>query len=826
MKLLQVHDKVACVGKDFQCSYAELLEQVHRYAGVFSEDSCSKIAIFSENRIEWVYALYAGWKNGSTVVPIDFMAPPDEVRYILEDCRPQILFASRENAAELRDMLTQLSYDLTLLIFEDLGTQLEAIDPEIASTFLEREKDDTAMIIYTSGTTGSPKGVMISFDNIAANAESISEDVKIYTPEQRVLILLPLHHVYPLMGTLIVPLYVGATCVFSPSMASEDIMATLQNHEVTLFLGVPRLFHLIRKNIKEKIEAHWLTRSLFKVAESLDSPAFSRMVFKKVHQRFGGKIQHMPCGGAAIDPDVARDYKTLGFDLLTGYGMTEAAPLISFTHPGAWKSGASGQVLANNEVRIIDGEITIKGRNVMQGYYNRPEESAEVIRDGWLHTGDLGYVDAENFLFVTGRKKEIIVLPNGKNINPMEIERKILDDYPVVKEIGVCMLDGLLHAVVYPNFSVMQEHGIHHIEEYIRWDVLDPYNHSVSPAKKILKFTIVKEELPKTRLGKLRRFQLPDITKKDRPDSGPIEEPDFQEYRLLKEFLQKQTDQPISPSDHIEIDLGLDSLDKISFLTFLKSTFGVELKDDELMHHFTVQQLAEHIRERKVKIETEGVNWHTILNENIHVELPRGSVWHVPGNRLTGLVGRLYFKMTVSGTEYIPNTPCIFTPNHQSFLDPFLISRFFKGALLKRTYFYAEERHFRKRWLQIFADKANVIIMDLNRDLKQSLQKMATVLRKGKNVLIFPEGARTRDGYLAEFKKTFSILSVELSVPIVPVVLIGAYDAMPKGSHWPKFRQEIQLRFLPPIPPSKGMSYEELTAKVYQQIKAELGDLP
>ncbi len=820
---LQAYDKPALTGKDFEISYSELLSCVHSYAGLFSAEKCSKVAIFSENRVEWVYAFYAGWKNACTVIPIDFMATPDEVQYILEDCQPEILFTSSEKAAELQEMLPQLSSELTLLVFEDIQQQAENREEAPLAGFPEGDNDKTGMIIYTSGTTGSPKGVMISFDNILANAESITEDVKIYTPEQRVLVLLPLHHVYPLMGTLIIPLYSGGTCVFSPSMASEDIMATLQNYGVTIMVGVPRLFHLIRKSIKEKIDAHWLTRSVFKLAESIDSPAFSRVIFKKVHQKFGGKIQYMPCGGAAIDPDAARDYKTLGFDLLTGFGMTEASPMISFTRPGTWKSGASGQVLPKNEVRIVDGEITAKGRNVMQGYYNRPEETAEVIKDGWLHTGDLGYVDDENFLFVTGRKKEIIVLPSGKNINPNEIETKIVNTFAVVKEIGVFMHDGLLQAVIYPNFSVMQEQGIHHIEEHIRWDVLDPYNQSVSPAKKIMKLTVVKEELPKTRLGKLKRFELPELTKKAKPDLSQIKEPDFQEYRIIKKFLQTQTEHDIFSSDHIEIDLGLDSLDKISFLTFLNSTFGVEMKDEEMMHHFTVQQLAEHIQERKVKIETEDVNWHDILNEEIEVELPRGSALHAPGNALSGFFWGRYFRMSVSGLEYIPTTSCIFAPNHQSSIDPFLITRFFEGSLLRRCYFYAEERHFRKRWLQIFADKANVIIMDLNRDLKQSLQKMATVLRKGNNVLVFPEGVRTRDGHLADFKKTFAILSVELNVPIVPIVLMGVYDAMPKGSHWPKFRQEIRIHFLPPVQP-EGMSYETLTEEVSQRIKTELGE--
>ncbi len=820
---LRNHDKCALIWKEQHISYHELLTQVCGYATLLPEQT-TKVAICSENRMEWVYAFYAAWKNSCIAVPIDFMATTDEIVYILEDCRPEVLFCSRDKEDEIRQLLPELSYDIHVLVFEDVEPTLSSAErSELPEPFLEYELDATAVIIYTSGTTGSPKGVMISFDNILANAESITEDVPIYTSEQRVLVLLPLHHVFPLVGTLIVPLYSGGTCVFSPSMRSEEIMDTLQQHGVTMIVAVPRFYNLIRKSIKDKIDAHAVTRALFRLAASLDSPGFSKVIFKKVHQKLGGKIQFMPCGGAALDNEVARDFKTLGFDVLAGFGMTEAAPMISFTHPGTLKIGASGQILPKNEVRIVDGEITAKGRNIMQGYYNRPEETADVIKDGWLHTGDLGYVDDEGYLFVTGRKKEIIVLPNGKNINPEEIESKILNSFEVVNEIGVFMYEDLLHAIIFPNFQKMKEQGIHHIEKYIRWDVIDPYNHSVSPAKKIMKFTVVKEELPKTRLGKMKRFLLPSLIAKVVRDTPHANDPDFPEYQMIKTFLSDQTQHEIYPDDHIEIDLGLDSLDTISFHAFLQSTFGVEVKDEEIMHHFTVQELAEHVRKSKVKMAIEGVNWNNILHEDVDVELPHPSSTHVLGNRIAAFLFGRYFQFSGSGVEHIPASPCIFAPNHQSAIDGFLISRFFDADVLKRTYFYAEERHFRRRWLQKFARNHNVIIMDVNHQLKQSLQKMAVALKSGNNIVIFPEGARTRDGRLAEFKKTFAILSVELQVPIVPVVLQGAYDAMPKGRKLPEYRQKISVDFLPPVFPGH-LDYDAVTEKVYLSIKSHLGE--
>ena len=821
MKSLQQHDKLALIWKEQQISYAQLLTNVARYAALFQADHCEKVAIYAENRPEWIYAFYAAWRNHGMAVPVDFMATAEEVAYILEDCQPEIIFCSQEKAADAQAAVQKLSYAPKLLVFEAVAETLrEAAAPQEID-FIERDDAETAVIIYTSGTTGSPKGAMLSFDNLAVNIEGVSQDVPIYTAAQRVLALLPLHHVFPLMGTIVIPLAVGATVVFASSMAAEDILAALQKYGVTMIVGVPRLYNLFRKGIKTKIESSALARTLFKLAEYVDSPAFSKLLFNTVHQKFGGKIQYMICGGAAIENEVARDFKTLGFDVLAGYGMTEAAPMISFTRPGTLKIGASGNPLPKNEVKIVEEEIVAQGRNVMQGYYHRPAETAALIQDGWLHTGDLGHLDAEGFLFVTGRKKDIIVLPNGKNINPEEIEFKILKQFETIREIGVFMHEGILQAVIYPDFQKLDAQGVHQIGDHLRWDVIDKYNHAASPAKKIGKFTVVKQELPKTRLGKLRRFQLPALAVADVVDRTPPPEPDYPEYQMIKQFLAEQTGKPIYADQHVEIDLGLDSLDKVSLLTFLQATFGVEMVDEEMNQRLTVEKIAEYVREKKVKMESEGVNWHTILHEPVQVTLPTSSPVHIPVVTLVRFLLNGYFELTATGLENLPQTPCILAANHQSYLDGLIITCFFDAQLVKKSYFYADERHFHKPWQKLFAEQHNVIIVDINRQLKLSLQKMAAVLKSGRNMVIFPEGARTRDGKVAEFKKTFAILSRELNIPIVPVVLQGAYEAMPIGKTLPKFRQAIQVTFLPPIFP-EALSYDALTEKVSQRIKEHL----
>jgi long-chain acyl-CoA synthetase len=816
MKCLHRSGSTALISGTLTLTYDELFNRIDSYSVLLPERRSSCVAIFSENRPEWIYALYAGWKNGCAVVPIDSAAPHDEIAYIVEDCKPETIFCSRQKLPEVGKALESVSYTPGILVFEECGDFSET-DPVPGFDELERSDDETALIIYTSGTTGSPKGAMLSFGNMLANVEAVSREVPIFTSDARALVLLPIHHVLPLGGTIVAPLAVGGTCVFSPSMAPEDILDTLQSHGVTVIVAVPRFFHLIMKGIREKIGGSFFARSLFALAKKLDSPRFSKIVFRKVHRRFGGRIRSLICGGAAIDDDVARDFKALGFDLLTGYGMTETAPLISFTRPGTLRIGASGQISPVNEVKIDEGEIVVRGRNVMKGYFNRPDETAAMIRGGWLYTGDLGYIDPDGFVFVTGRKKDIIVLPNGKNVNPEEIESKVLASFDAVREIGVCLHEGMLHAVMLPDFSRLSELGVHAVEEYFRWEVIGEYNQTAASSKKIMKFTLVKEELPRTRLGKIRRFRLHELIVKPVEPVSAHPEPEDQVYLKIRNFLAAQTEKSVFPGAHLEIDLGMDSLDKVALSSFLYSSFGVKVGDEELLQYATVGEILKYVERTKVKIEEEDADWASILHADVGTGLPRCSGLHVPLGRMIRLLFRLYFRMQVTGWENIPDHPFLLVSNHQSYLDGLVVGTSLDVKVAGRLFFYASEQTFRKAWQRDFITRHNVILVDINRNLKLSLQKMAGVLKKGDSLIIFPEGGVTRDGKMLPFKRTFAILSRELGVPIVPVALSGTFQAMPRGQRFPKFRQAIRVEFLPPVFPEEE-NYDELVERVRKLI--------
>lgn len=818
---LKNYDKTALKWKDQEVSYTELLENAVYYSTLFPKKA-ERILIFSENRLEWIYSFYGSWRNNCTVIPVDYLSTVEEVTYIVQDCLPDIVFCSREREVIFKKVLEAIDYSPQVIVYEDVMAPAGDTGEEVTENNSDAGAlDDTALIIYTSGTTGDPKGVMLSHENVLANVEAVSIGVPIFSIDERVMLLLPLHHIFPLLGSLVAPISVGATIAMSPSLQPADIISTLQDNRISIIIGVPRLYKTICKGIIDKINQKKIARLLFSFAEKVGSQSLSKFLFKTVHQKFGGNLKYLVCGGAALDPDVGRNFTTLGFEILEGFGMTEAAPMITFTRPGAVTIGSAGTAMICTEIEIRDGEIVAKGKNIMQGYLNRPEETADVLKDGWLYTGDLGRLDDEGRLFITGRKKEIIVLASGKNINPVLVEQKLEKLTDCINEVGVFVKDDILQAVIQPDFQKIRAKEVTEIDDFFRWKIIDTYNKTVSSSKRILKFTLVDEELPKTRLSKLRRFQLPEMVGKRQERKSNAEQPDFEEYLIIKGFIERQSKKEIFPDDHLEIDIAMDSLDQVSLLAFLKSTFGVELSEEKLMSHQTVRLLSEFILEKKEKISVELVNWQEILKEKVDLTLPKTWITANVFRSCSKFFFKVYFRFKGDGQEHLPDTPCIIAPNHQSFYDGLFVASFLKGRFFKNTYFYAKQKHVKNPFVRFLADRNNVIVVDLNSGLKESIQKLAEVLKKGKNIMIFPEGTRSVDGTVGDFKKLFAILSKELNVPIVPVTINGAYQALPAGTLIPRPLCPISVSFQEPVFPADH-SYESLTEKVYQDVRGGL----
>lgn len=815
--MIELRNKTALIVGEEQISYQELLSKTTQFSNQYKISSQDRVVILSENRKGWVYAFYSIWAQQGIPVPVDFLSSSSEVAYIINDCKPSVIWVSKERYGILEGALAQITHRPNIFLIDDFENQ--ALTHEQPAK-IEYQEQQTAFIIYTSGTTGSPKGVMLSFKNILVNIKAIAVDFKIYHEGQRTMMLLPLHHIFPLLGTMVMPLNTGGTVAISPSMVSSDILNTLQKNKITIIIGVPRLYAAIYKGISDKIAQSAIARGLFWLARKVDNPGFSRVIFKSVHQKFGGAIDFLVSGGAALDPEVGAGFKTLGFEILEGYGMTEAAPMISFTRPGKVKIGATGLPLPGIQLNFVDGEIVAKGENIMQGYYNKPEETAQVLKDGWLYTGDLGYLDELGNLVITGRKKEIIVLSNGKNINPVEIEESLSRHASLIKEIGIYQDKDQLKGIVVPADNLDKNMTDEELEQKIRVEVMNPYNSSVAPYKKVANFSLYHQELPRTRLGKLQRFKLAELKDEGVKDRAPLVEPNTEEYRIIKNFIEKEKNCSLRPNDHIESDLGLDSLDKVGLQVFLQSTFGIDMEMEQLVAFPSVEALAAWVSERRTRMEVERVDWKKILREKVSLPLPRTWFTGRIFVKTSKLFFKLYFGLKAKGLERIPDGPVILAPNHQSFFDGLFVASFLKGKTIKNTYFYAKDKHVKPAWLRFMANRHNIIVMDLN-NLKDSIQKMGEALKSKKNLIIFPEGTRTVNGQLGEFKKTFAILSKELNIPIVPVSIKGAYEALPKGSFFPRPFRKVQVEFLDPIYPNKN-TYEAIAENVQRSIESNM----
>ena len=809
--------KTAFIYKGREIPYREVIENVGSFANLLSVMPDERVVIFSENRPEWVYSLFAIWRRGAIAVPVDFMSTPEEVAYILKDCTPKAGFCSNQTYERLKKAKDLAGIPLEIINFEEVPL------PAPFEGVFHREAEDTALILYTSGTTGDPKGVMLTFKNLKSNIKGIAE-AGIASSEDSTLAILPFHHSYPLMVTLLVPLHIGATVVFLDRLTPEDILEKLNTYRISILVGVPRLYNLLHRRIRERIEESTLAKLLFKLMEKIESKDLRKKVFKKAHEAFGGNLRFMVSGGAKLDLQVAKDLETLGFTVIEGYGLTETSPIVTFNPPEAVKLGSVGLPIKGVQVKISEeGEVLVKGPNVMKGYWNRPEETSKAIREGWLRTGDLGYMDEEGYLYITGRKKEIIVLGTGKNVNPEEIENLLLKESPVVKEAAVLELDGRLVALIVPDVDKATELKIVNLSEYLKWEVVDKVNRRLPEWKRITSFKVLKDELPKTRLGKLRRFLLPDIYRRaeEEKPKGAEAVPLGEKERSLLDFLEKLSGRKVSLQDHIELDLGLDSLAKVELLSFLERNFSLKLSEKDLAEHATVGSLVELVSRKGKGESTQDISWRDILLQGEDFLLHDHRNIFRLGRFLLKVFFKLYNRAQIEGAEKFGEKPFIIAPNHASYLDAFLLAALLPEKVAKDTYFLGEESYFRNPPARLFARLAHVVTVDIDRNLRESLQKVAVLLRKGKVVVIFPEGARTRTGLLMEFKKGTAILSKELNVPIYPVAIEGTYRALSIYDRFPK-PAKIRVKVLDPVFP-EGKDYETITHEVKERIAQALG---
>ena len=822
--MLRIYNKPAIVYQGQQYSYEKVLQNAAIFANRFCKNTTpQKVLIFSENSANWIFAFYGSMVCKATMIPVDVQSSLKELSYIIADSYPDIIFTTSDKKEFVKTAVqnSSSSVNCEILTIEDIP--LENDTNIVANDIFIDDSERTLFIIYTSGTTGSPKGVELCYRNIMFNINAVSKEIPIFNKERNVMVLLPLHHIFPLLGSVVAPLSVGGTIYIADGLSAENILKTLNEGKINIIIGVPRLYDTLSKGVMSKINANFSTRIIYKIVKLIGSDSLSKIVFKSVHQKFGNHIEYLVCGGAALNIETAKIFKALGFYILDGYGMTETAPMISFTHPGKRKIGYSGYPLTGSEIRFTQyGEICVKGDNVMKGYYNRPEETAEILKDGWLHTGDIGVLNKYG-LKITGRIKEIIVTSNGKNINPEEVETDLVSHFNFIKECGVFMYENVLQVVIFPQMTILREQSVENIEKFIKEKIIS-FNKNYPPYKRLKRVHIASEEMPKTRLGKIQRFKLPALAYKQIQQSS--EEIDVNEssvYNMLKTFIEEETGNKAKGNDHFEIDLSMDSLSRVALLAFIENSFELSLSEADLEDMNTLNLLTDYIEKHSQVAQVQHISWKEILSSRINtLKLPKAGFIQRITSYLSKLILNLTYRYRGKGETNIPQEPCIFVANHHSALDAIIITARMKRKASKNTFIFAKEKHWRNKFARFMAGKNNIIIMDINKNVRESLQQMSYVLQQGKNVIIFPEGTRTKDSDIKHFKKTFAILSTELNIPIVPVVIDGSERATYRFIKFPRFLAKIKVEFLSPIYPDPNQSASNLRDNVHQLMQQHL----
>jgi long-chain acyl-CoA synthetase len=858
----------------------------------------ARVAILAANHPRWVAAYLGIIAAGRTAVPLDTAFHADQVKKLLIDSGASLLFCDVKHLPAAVEAVEGINVGLvmTSAATEANPTPTKVSEPNLApslaadldSIFAAAPADfqpvvpaegDLAALLYTSGTTADPKGVMLTHANLVGEANSVLAIIKV-GPEDALLGILPMFHVLAQMANLFLPLFNGARVVYLETLNTTELLRALQERDITVFCVVPQFFYLIHERIFKELNKRGkftlrLVRTLMAFNRTLHRLGLNagKLFFGKIHATFGARMRYLVTGGSRFDPAIARDFYSFGIDVLNAYGLTETTGGAFLNIPGHVVIGSVGPPLPGVEAKIVDpkpvedgappaGEVAIRGAIVMKGYWNRPDATAEVLRDGWFYTGDLGYFDSGGNLFITGRRKEVIVLANGKNVYPEEIEAHYLQAQ-YVKEICVMALEARpgdptserLHAVVVPNFELLRERKIVNSKEVIRLDI-EALSHKIASTKRLGSYDIWQEELPRTTTRKLKRFKIEkkvrelkqkgagdsDVgTEKEKPLTADehlwLERQDVKRaLTIVRESSRNQLD-AIHPTHNLELDLGLDSMQRVELLTALEQQLGGEVPESQLAEIYSVRDLIDAVLASAGRGEGHAraaePAWSTILSEPVTdpevLALARHNIFaDVPFfllGRLIYLFALDRFHLKMRGLENLPEKgPYLICSNHQSYIDPLVLAAALPWRLFRDTFALGTSDIFGKGFMRRLARWVRVVVLDPDANLMPAMRAGAFGLKQGRILILYPEGERTNDGNPTIFRKGAAILSIHAQAPIVPVAIEGFYEAWPRHKKFPKFTN-LQLVFGKPIQPAplseaSEAAYERLTSELKSRVVA------
>ena len=868
-------------------TFGEMLDAMRSIAFRLEQEGIAfgdRVAIIGENHPRWAIAYLGVLYRGAVAVPIDPHGEIQTITNFLENSEAKMAFIGEDFIDHFHQVEENLGGTIPAVLLQDVESKngfqsfSDWADTPRPAGFDRQtppaKPEDLANLMYTSGTTGTPKGVPLTHGNIYYETQGCQEVMNI-SENEVVLSVLPLFHVFAQVINLWVIASVGATVYYIKELAPAEMTKAFDTKEITLLTGVPRLWYLFHKKIFDKIAEQpfylrWLFGKMLKfnfyLRKNFDIN-LGKKLFGKVHESFGGKLDITISAGSRFDEKIAEDYYSLGFTIIQGYGLTETCGAVSSTRFEGSSVGSVGKAVNYAEIKLGEpnedgaGEVLIKGKMVFSGYYQNPEATKGAFTtDGWFKSGDLGKFDANGDLFIVGRSKDVIVLPNGKNIHPEDLEVHYAKT-PMVEEICILGVKDessnmagaeKLIAIAVPDFAYLKQNNIANSREAIRHE-LDSLGRSLPEYQRVRDYVVRAEPLPRTATRKIKRFELNKEIAENGYDSKSSPEKKPRTFAaedeatlnsnigkaLVKAIKQntKETEK-IHPEMSLEIDLGLDSLSRAEVFAALEQNFNIEFDSDKAAGALTVGEVIkltqEYTGSANAEIVATDFDWGDIVRNagtngnipEIQAILHKSAFSNLVVNvffKFANLVFKILLSLEVTGSEELKKLkrPFLICPNHQSFLDPFVVASTFDSETLKHSFAFGATDFFKSSFMLSLAGLLNTIPIDPDAQLMKSMKAGAIGLKHGKILIVFPEGERGFDGEMSTFKKGAAILATELNVPIVPVALDDLYKVWGRKSNEINLSR-VKVRFGKPFYPRDVIGENMEDEAKYKAVTAHL----
>jgi long-chain acyl-CoA synthetase len=883
------------VGDDAEIySFGEMLSMIRSVAARLHRHGISRgdrVALIGENHPNWAIAYLGTLFCGAVCVPLDPHGEIETISNFIENSESKLAFLSYEQLERFSRVQEKIGRSIRAVLWGEAEAFAGSDNVEHFSDWLINDEpedfnvafpdnEDTAVLIYTSGTTGTPKGVPLTHGNIVAELDGINEVLKI-SSDEKILSLLPLFHAYLQIVNLWVATTYGCEVGYLKELSPAALGEAMKEFKPTILTTVPRLWYLFHKKIFDAVESKPAAlRAMFR--SLLATNGFLRngfginlgnKFFHRVHESFGGQLRLAISAGSRFDETVAIDFHKLGFTILQGYGLSETSGAATATYENDNRVGSVGKPMKGAEIKIGEpdkdgiGEVLIKGDIVFGGYYRNPQATSEAFTpDGWFRSGDLGKFDRDGNLYIVGRAKDVIVLPSGKNVHPEDIEAHYLKS-PLVEELAVLGVadEGearagaeKLLAVVVPDFEYLKRAGVANSREAVR-HALDNLGRDLPEYQRVRNYLIRAEPLPRTATRKIKRFELRKEIEIGKSAEGGSGGRSWQLQPADTELLESsvgravssavrtnlRSDVPLHPAMNLEIDLGLDSLARAETFAALENAFSTEFEGDEAARALTIKDVVELVRSHSGNghnVRSTELSWSGIVKDAddsspeiqaVLEDRPVFAAFAFSVYRAFNLFCRVFMRLEVQNIEQLRKMkrPFIICPNHQSFLDPFVLCSNYSFEFFRNTFHVGASEFFQNGFMRWLSRLLNVVPIDPDTQLMKAMKAGATGLKHGKILNIYPEGERAFDGELHEFKKGAAILAEGLGLPILPVAVDGLYKVWPRKS-WRIRPAKVKIRFGEPFyvsdvtsDPASDAGYTEVTAHLKENIRSMIAQM-